>query len=169
MKLFCPLQTADQQARPHNSVPTAIARWFNSDFRAGAEIDLSSAYDTVIHHVANLALTTNDTPPQIADTLSRAWAAPRYVVAHGEISLPIIPRRSVPQGDPCAGDAFSSVTSPWATALTTADSHVGCLSWVDDRTIGEKSTAPGPLGSHVSGASANTTIFDADVGFIENL
>ena len=110
LRFLLPKHSPDQLASQGTS--TAIGKWLSYKSTAGAEIDLAGAYDTVDHAVGVAALKCYGTPHYVADTLSRAWKAPRVVIAKGCISKNVVPLRSIPQGDPCAGDAFCAVTSP---------------------------------------------------------
>ena len=127
---FLPGPASDQLCANNSNVPLAIAKWFHLKFRAGAEVDLSLAYDSVPHQVAHRALCTLHTPLHVVNTLVRAWSAARFVLTAGEVSTDIRPTRSVPQGDPCAGPSFAAVTAPWKPHVVSQVPSVDCLSWV---------------------------------------
>ena len=72
---FLPGQVADQCCGKNSCVPLAIAKWFAAKLRAGAELDLSAAFDTIYREVAHAAIVAHGTPTHLADTLVRAWRA----------------------------------------------------------------------------------------------
>ena len=72
------------------------------------------------------------TPGHIANMLVNAWKAKRVVIKDGELSRPVTPQKSIPQGDPCAPAAFAGVTSPWGLRLQHAGENIHAIAWVDD-------------------------------------
>ena len=70
-------------------VVQGTADWLARPSRAGMELDLSKAFDTLNHEVLRVALGDMRLPPAVVSMLLCAWRAPRICQAHGELAAPI--------------------------------------------------------------------------------
>ena len=129
--------------------------------RAGAELDLSKAFDTVDYPVAEAALLHHGVHPAVCHLVRQARAAPRHCCVHGALAAPIRPCRGIPQGDPLSPATLGFVLAPWAPF----PGGSGRWAYMDDRTLAELDTAP--RGALQHGLEA-TAAFDAAVGLQEN-
>ena len=152
--------------RKQTSVTTATCHWLATPKAAGSEHDLSKAYDTINPWIAYLALLRRGVARAAAAMLYIAWNAIRVCAVNGHYAKPLRPKRSIPQGDPCAGNALSSVLDPWDNYLTHAAPTALKWAYVDDRTL---AVTPGPnAASRLQTAIEATARFDRDTGLLEN-
>ena len=86
---FPPVPEAQWCCRTGAGVVQGTADWLARPSRAGMELDLSKAFDTLNHEVLRVALEDMCLPTMVVSTLLRAWRAPRVCQAHGELAAPI--------------------------------------------------------------------------------
>ena len=122
--------------RVHTSVIDATAHWLSIPHTSGAEVDLRTAYDSVVLRVAYTANLYRGVSNYIASTLFLAWSAVRTCCVLGVRAVPIRPCCGLPQGDPSAGDTLTSVLIPWDTHIHDQCRSVHTWAFVDDRTLG---------------------------------
>ena len=148
------------------SVIQATAHWLAAPKHAGAELDLSTAYDTIPHATAYRALTRRGVSNQAAASLVLAWKASRTCTVHGIRANPSRPARGAPQGCPGAGATLAAVLSPWDHIIRHHLPGSGCWAFIDDRTIAV--TSPPDPDDQLQSALDRTSQFDARVGLVEN-
>ena len=125
--------------------------------RAGAEPDLSKAFDTVDYLVAEAALLHHGVHTAVCHLVRQAWAAPRHCCVHGALAVLVGASR---KATPCRLP-LGFVLAPWAPF----PGGSGRWAYMDDRTLAELDTAP--RGALQHGLEA-TAAFDAAVGLQEN-
>ena len=86
---FPPVPEAQWCCRTGAGVVQGTADWLARPCRAGMELDLSKAFDTLNHEVLRVALEDMRLPPAVVSMLLCAWRAPRICQAHGELAAPI--------------------------------------------------------------------------------
>ena len=99
---------------------TAVADWLRAisdGARAGAELDLSKAFDSLSFGVIRAALERAEVPTAVVETVLAAWHAPRVCEVGGRQAAPIRPARGAPQGDPCAPLTLAAITAPWSPGV----------------------------------------------------
>ena len=144
--------------RKQTSVVHATSHWLAEPMTAGAELDLTKAYDLLDHDLVCEALLKQGISRFVVQTLRRAWKGLRICHVHGDLSVPITPLRGIPQGCSCAPGSMISTLVPW---------DPGCKHWayMDDRSLaadGQDSVA------RIDDALLATTAFDSAVGNQEN-
>ena len=142
------------------SVVRATATWLSTKPKAGAELDLSKAFDTLEHPMVETAMLARGKHAKAINLLKCAWKAPRYCVIKGRMAKPIWPTISVPQRCPASPQAMCDVLAPWETG---AQQHA----WMDDRTISSHHEDPVEAANIVQRAIDATMQFDSSVGVIE--
>ena len=125
-------------------------------------VDLSKAFDTVDHSVADIAMQTHGIHRRLRQILLRAWKAPRHCVVGGVPSLPINPLRGLPQGDPVAPAVLGMVLAPWCGDSCHDEQR---FAFVDDRTIVAQGDRPT---EHLAEAIQCTAGSDEAIGISEN-
>ncbi len=155
---FPPVPEVQWCCRTGAGVVQGTADWLARPCRAGMELDLSKAFDTLSHEVLRVALEDMRLLYAVVSILLCAWRAPRICQAHGELAAPILPLCGVPQGDPCSPRALAALLSAWNPC---------CDHWLymDDRTITTDGTTAEP---DLDAALQYTTEFDAALGLTEN-
>ena len=140
----------------------AIAAFLATPKTGVAELDLSKAFDTVDHSVADIAMQTHGIHRRLRQILLRAWKAPRHCVVGGVPSLPINPLRGLPQGDPVAPAVLGMVLAPWCGDSCHDEQR---FAFVDDRTIVAQGDRPT---EHLAEAIQRTAGSDEAIGISEN-
>ena len=163
--LACALPTVDEHqwaCRQGTSVVHAIADWLaeTADDDAGAEMDLSKAYDNVDHQVASIAFEFQAVPAALSAVCHMAWLGPRTCCVDGEMAAPLWPKKALAQGDSCAPGGMTASLVPW-----TVPSPTKKWKFMDDRSLSSR----GPdAAQQVDQAIAVTQLFDSSIGFVEN-
>eukprot|EP00959_Pyramimonas_sp_CCMP1952_P072533 1515453-Pyramimonas_sp.AAC.1 len=96
-------QPPDNQyaGRRATSAAHAISSWLHycEVSEAGAELDLSRAYDNIDHAVSTQACICSGAPAAGTFTAVAAWRGPRYCSVNSSLAPPIWATRGLPQGD----------------------------------------------------------------------
>jgi hypothetical protein len=147
-----------------SSVPGAISAWLAACFDglAGAEMDLTKAYDLIEHEIAAAGLTFEEVPDAIICLCCCVWAAPRFCQVEQQLSLkPVLPTRSLPQGESMAPGAMMSTLVPWRPP----QQNIKKFAFMDDRSL----VASGAQAqAELAQALSYTADFDTQVGNQEN-
>ena len=156
------LPPAPAEAFGERGAVASVADWAAAPGNAGAEVDLSRAYDSVDHGVAGAALCYQGTPPPVVAALEAVWRAPRYCSVAGDLADALNPTRGLPPGDPPSGRVLSVVLLPWHNAVRSVPRTRG-WSYVDDRSLKAAAAVDRDR------ALAITAEVDRRLGFSENL
>jgi len=174
-------------------VITATADFLARKGRAGAELDLSKAFDTLDHRLLAEALTRANLPCIVSRELRRSWEGPRVIHTNGEVAQALWPKRGVPQGGACCPNLLSLVLAPWNPVDESEDSGnaVGTgidmdtnidteqphdnhdapqCKWLymDDRTLSTHGNTVDAAVTRLDTAITNTERFDRAAGVLEN-
>ena len=165
-----PQPPPDQWAgKPGISVATATAHWLATDKTHGAELDLSRAFDTISHEVANFALQRSGVPTTIRSLLRLSWRAERICTVRSKPALPIRPSRGIPQGCPASPLILACVLRPWSAILKKAVPAALTWLYMDDRSIAISPTTTNDPQSDLDIAIHTTNEFDKSIGVEENV
>jgi len=136
---------------------------------AGAEIDLSAAFDLVQHEMAERALVERGCPIEIAAWLRLSWSAPRICHVRGDIAAPLLPSRGIPAGCPLSMRVLAVVLAPWHAVVESISPALSTWAYADDRSV--KADHPEPeVAADLVGRALRATSenFDGPVGLREN-
>ena len=149
--------------RPGSSITEAIMAWETPArmAAAGAELDLSAAYDNVAHEPAARALEWSGTPRCVIQALRSSWAGNRYCSVGGSLAAPISAVRGLPAGAPTAGATLDSLLGGWASWIH-RDAASQVFLFIDDRSIVSASLAARDR------ALAATAEWDSALSLVEN-
>ena len=154
--------------RSATTVTSTIAQYLATNAKTGAEMDLTKAFDSVQHTVADRALSNAGIPRRAIDMLRCAWAAPRICTVQGQPDDAWIrPGRGIPQGCSMSGAILCAILAPWSTAIPAVS---GCrtMAFLDDRTLLADADNLGIATGQLDAALSFTATFDTACGLAEN-
>ena len=132
--LFSDLPLPEAEQYSERGVVRSVASWLAAPGRAGAEIDLSKAYDSIDHEAAAQALRHLGTPEPVVCLLEQAWRAPRTCCVEGDLAESILPVAGIPAGDPASTRVLGALIAPWHAAMRKVPS-IKPWAYVDDRSL----------------------------------
>lgn len=153
--------------RPGHAAASATVDWLAAPGRAGAEVDLEKAFDTVQHSAAAAALAHRGAPPALVAFLRRgAWQGRRVCHVAGDLAEGVRPTTGIPAGDPLSPAVLAALLSPWPAVVAHA-AAVSTWLFVDDRSLKVHPHVADP-GAELTKALEATRQFDEMIGVREN-
>ena len=167
--LFADLPEPEPEQWAERGVVRSTASWAAAPGKAGAEVDMSKAYDAISHDAAAAALRHLGTPEPVVACAMQAWRAPRLCCVAGLLADPISPTSGLPAGDPLSTRVLGAMLAPWHRAIRQQCPGAQSWAYVDDRSLKGAAAAGRTDQEVVDDALALTAALDARVGFTENL
>ncbi len=167
--LFNELPPPDPDQWAERGVVASTASWTSAGGRAGAEIDMSEAYDSINLSAASTALRHHGTPEAIVACLAQAWRAPRFCSVASCLAAPILPTAGIPAGDPPSTRVLGAMLTPWHRAVPLRCPGARTWAYVDDRSLKGDGHCTRPDQAVVDDALEVTADLDWRLGFTENL